>query len=103
MIATVWPFIEINAAGIALVEGTRVKVSEIAADHLAYWWDAQEIHSQHPHLSLPQIHAALGYYFENQATFDQQLAEDVLAVDRLRDEHASLPVQLKLRRLKRGG
>jgi hypothetical protein len=34
-------------------------------DKLAYGWSPEEIHFQHPALSLAQIHAALSYYYEN--------------------------------------
>jgi uncharacterized protein (DUF433 family) len=36
-------------------------------DHLAYGWSPEEMHYQHPPLSLAQIHAALAYYFDHQA------------------------------------
>lgn len=76
MIAAEWPFISIDNEGRALIEGTRIKVLEIAADHVAYQWDAEQIHRQHPHLSLPRIHAALGYYHEHEEECNRQMAED---------------------------
>lgn len=53
-----------DAAGVAWIDRTRVKVIEVALDHVASGWSAEEIHRHHPHLSLAQIHAALGYYYE---------------------------------------
>jgi uncharacterized protein (DUF433 family) len=53
--------------GVAIIEGTQTKVIEVAMDRLAREWNAEEICRQHSYLSLPQVHAALGYYFENRA------------------------------------
>ena len=64
-------FIQIRDDGVAIIEGTRTKVIEIALDRIAHHWDADEIHRQYPYLSLGQIHAALGYYYENQEECDQ--------------------------------
>ena len=72
MVATAWPFIELNDAGIAFVKGTRTKVREIVECHVAYRWDAEQIHRQLAGLSLPQIHAALGYYYEHKTECDAQ-------------------------------
>jgi uncharacterized protein (DUF433 family) len=57
----------------AWLDDTNVKVVEVALDHLAYGWSAEEIHSQHPHLSLTQVYAALAYYYDHQAEFDKQI------------------------------
>jgi len=53
------PHIEISAEGVPHVAGTRTKVVEVVLDRLAHHSDADEIHRQHPHLTLAQIHAAL--------------------------------------------
>jgi len=73
MQTTAWPFIELNDHGIACVLGTSTKVTEIAECHLAYRGDAEQLHRQLPGLSLPQIHAALGYYYEHREECDAQL------------------------------
>jgi len=65
--------IEIDGQGVAWVGGTKVKVIEIVLDKLAYGWSPEEIHFQHPNLSLAQIHAALTYYYENQPHFDAEI------------------------------
>jgi hypothetical protein len=50
-----------------------VKVSEIVLDKVAWGWSPEEIHFQHPHLSMAQIYAALTCYYENQAALDKQI------------------------------
>jgi len=73
VVTTAWPFIGLNNEGVAFVHGTKTKVLEIAECHLAYQWDADQIHRQLSGLTLPQIHAALGYYYENKPECDRQL------------------------------
>jgi uncharacterized protein (DUF433 family) len=90
-----------DAAGVAWIDRTRVKVMEVALDHLANSWSAEEIHRQHPDLSLAQIHAALGYYYDHQAAFDQQIAQDLSEADRLAGSTADSPLRRRLRLLQR--
>jgi uncharacterized protein (DUF433 family) len=64
-----------DAEGRAWIDDTNIKVIEVALDHIAYGWSADEIHHQHPHLSLGQIHAALSFYFDHQPEFDSLIGE----------------------------
>ena len=65
--------IELDGRDIAWIGGTKVKVTEVVLDKIAYGWSPEEIHFQHPHLSLAQIHGALTYYYENQSRLDAQI------------------------------
>ncbi len=93
--------IYLDAAGVAWIDHTRVKVMEVALDHLANGWSADEIHRQHPDLSLAQIHAALGYYYDHQVAFDRQIAQDLAEADRLAGSAADSPLRRRLRLLQR--
>jgi hypothetical protein len=55
-------------------------VAAMRADALS----AQNLQEQFPHLSLAQIHAALSYYYDNQADIDAQMAQEVAEYERLR-------------------
>jgi uncharacterized protein (DUF433 family) len=101
MTTVAYPHIVVNAAGVPILEGTTTKVVEIALDHLAHRWDAEEIRRQHPHLSKGQIHSALAYYFDHQVEMDQQIAAQLDAVDHARAAAGPSPVVAKLRRLGR--
>lgn len=57
----------------AWIAGTTVKVIEIVLDKQTQGWSPEEIHFQHPDLSLAQIHAALTFYYENQTELDAQI------------------------------
>jgi uncharacterized protein (DUF433 family) len=65
--------LEIDGQGVARITGTNVKVIEVVLDKLAHGWSPEEIHFQHPALSLSQIHAALSYYYENQERLDTEI------------------------------
>lgn len=54
-----------DARGVAWIDDTNTKVIEVAQDMIAHGWSPEEIHFQHSHLSLAQIHAALGYYYDH--------------------------------------
>ena len=89
--------IRLDDQGRAWIDDTKVKVTELVLDHLAYGWSADEIHEQHPHLSLAQIHAALTFYYDHQAEIDAQIQRDLESVRRLRTATAESPMQRRLR------
>ncbi len=88
-----------DAAGLAWIDRTRIKVLEVALDHVAYGWSAEEIHRQHTNLSLAQIHAALAYYYDHQAAFDQQMTESLIEANRLAAATIDSPLRRRLRLL----
>src|SRR2546426_5455376 len=93
--------IEIDATGVAWVASANTKAKEIVLDKLAYGWSPEEMHFQHPHLSMAQIHAALAYYYENQDKLDDEIRRDLEEVDRLFAESESSPLRAKLQSLRK--
>src|SRR5438128_11012848 len=91
--------IRLDERGIAWVDDTRSKVIEVAMDHLAHGWSAEEIHRQHPDLSLAQTHAALAFYCDHQAKFDAAIAESLVRADKAAAENADSPGRSRLRAL----
>src|SRR5579862_4287019 len=73
----------------------RVRVAQIVMDYLAYGWSADEIHRQHPHLALAEVHAAMGYYYDNPEEVDAEMAAELEEVDRALDAKTRAPVWLK--------
>jgi uncharacterized protein (DUF433 family) len=71
--------IEVDTHGVAWVVGTKTKVVEIVLDKIAHGWSPEEIHVQHPHLSLAQIQGALTWFYENQAEIDAEIRDRVNA------------------------
>ncbi len=99
MSATTWPFIEINERGRPTIPSKRLKVLMLVREHLAYEWDAEQLHLQYPHLSLPEIHAALGYYYEHRADCDRMIQEDDERVEVLKSQLVNPALQERLRLL----
>lgn len=92
--------IELDSQGIAWVGGTKVKVTEIVLDKIAYGWSPEEIHFQHPDLSLAQIHGALTFYYENQSHLDEQIRQGLGEAGRLADQVSDAAFRRKLIELK---
>jgi uncharacterized protein (DUF433 family) len=93
--------IEQDDRGIAWIAGTKVKVIEVVLDKIAYGSSPEEIHFQHPHLSLAQIHGALTYYYETQDKVDEQIRRGLDDSDKLTPQLSDAEFRRKLRNLKR--
>lgn len=102
MTTTIWPYVEVDERGVAYVQGTTTKVIEVALDEVARGYSPLEILAAYPHLTLPRIHAALGYYHENQHECDRQIESARARTEELLDEVVDHTLQEKLRRLKAG-
>ncbi len=86
--------------GVAWVDDTKVKVLELALDHLAHGWSAETLHEQFPHLSPAQIHAALAFFYDHQAEFEQAIRRQEREVAGWESELGESPLQRRLRQLK---
>ncbi len=58
---------------VPVISGTTMKVVELVVEKMAYGWSPEELHFNHPYLSLGQIHSALAYYWDH----TPELEEDV--------------------------
>jgi len=93
--------IEIDDQGVAWITGANTKVIEVVLDKIAYGWSPEEMHFQHPYLSLAQIHAALSYYYEHQEELDSEIARRHAEVEKMAAEPADSPLRRKLLNLKK--
>jgi uncharacterized protein (DUF433 family) len=93
--------IELDSRGSAWIAGTKVKVIEVVLDKIAYGSSPEEIHFQHPNLSLAQIHGALTYYYENQDKVDEQIRRGLDDSDKLVSRLSDAEFRHKLGNLKR--
>lgn len=84
MVAVLNSLIEIDEKGVPWISGANTKVVEVVLDKMAHGWSPEEMHFQHPHLSMAQIHAALSYYYENQVEVDADIERRDLEVEALR-------------------
>jgi uncharacterized protein (DUF433 family) len=91
------PHIRLDSTGVAWIDDTNVKVIEVVLDRLAYGWSPEEIHFQHPHLSLAQIHAALSYYYDHQGEMDAEIDRQLQEVEASAAKAGESPVCARLR------
>jgi uncharacterized protein (DUF433 family) len=89
--------IRVDDSGLAWIDDTTTKVIEVALDQIAHGWSAEEIHFQHPHLSLGQIHAALAYYYDHKAELDTEIQRSLEGVEQLRAKAGESPIRKRLR------
>src|SRR3954452_24461497 len=99
MSTAVTTHIRIDENGVAWIEDTRIKVIEVAIDKIAHGSSPEEMHRQYPHLSLAQIYAALAHYYDHQAAFDAEIAQQVREVQELREKAGESPVHKRLREM----
>jgi uncharacterized protein (DUF433 family) len=65
--------IRFDERGVAWIDHTGAKVIELMEDKLANGASPEELHSEYPHLSLAQIHAALSYYYDHREELDAEM------------------------------
>jgi uncharacterized protein (DUF433 family) len=98
MIASTYPhIIKEDGQPARLEKHARTRVAMIVMDYLAYGWSPDEIRRQHPHLTLAEVHAAMGYYYDHQPEIDAEISEELEEVDRALRNPKRSPVWLKLK------
>ena len=65
--------IVIDDTGVARIAGSRSRVIDVVLDQQAYGMTPEQMHQEHPHLSMAQIHAALAYYYDHKAEIDAEI------------------------------
>ena len=97
--ATAYPHIAKDGLEPARLENhPRLRVSMLVADYLWRGWSAEEMVRHYPYLTLGEVHAALGYYFDHREEIDAELLEESRDADAWRKAHptASELVRLKI-------
>lgn len=90
------PHVWLDEAGVAWVDQTNTKVIEIVQDMMAHGWSPEEIHFQHPHLGLAQIHAAIAFYYDHQTAMDAQIKASFQRFREAREQSLDSSVRRKL-------
>lgn len=100
---TKYPYVLLDDKGVPFIEGTSMKVTELVVEKFAYAWSPEELHLQHPYLSLGQIHAALAYYWDHSDELDRIISERLKRVEgiesKVREEHSAFLSKLKAKHL----
>jgi uncharacterized protein (DUF433 family) len=58
-----------------VIAGTTMKVIELVVEKIAHGWSAEELHFQHPYLTLGQVYSALAYYADHKAEIEKDIEE----------------------------
>ena len=90
--------ITLDKNGVPIITGTTMKVIELVLAQQAHGWSPAELHFQFPHLSLGQIHSALGYYWDNKEELDADIATRLDKVNQLQANAPTSPLKEKLRK-----
>lgn len=88
--------IEIDDSGAAWITGAHTKVTEGLREKLAHGGSTEEIHREHPHLSLVQIYSAFVYYFEKNEKRDDEIAPRESEAEEIAQRVAGPTLQHKL-------
>ena len=98
---TRYEHILLNEDQVPTISGTTMKVIELVLDHLAYGWSPEELHFQHPNLTMGQIHSALAYYWDHEAEIDRDIERRLQSVDQIQQNTKATPLagRLKAKRL----
>jgi uncharacterized protein (DUF433 family) len=95
--ATAHKYVELDANNVPIITGTTMKVIELVAGQLANGWSPEELHFQHPYLSMSQIHSALAYYRDHQSELDADIERREQYATQLRQTAGQSPLVQKLR------
>jgi uncharacterized protein (DUF433 family) len=94
--ATRYEHIELNQ-GVPTIAGTTMKIAELVVEQMAYGWSPEELHFQHPYLTLGQIHSALAYYWDHREEIDRDIEQRLARVDQVRQSAAASSLVTRLR------
>ena len=96
-VTTTYEHIVLNQAGVPIIEGTTTKIVEIVTEMKAYGWSPEEIHFQHPYLSLGQIYSALAFYWDNADEIDRDLKARLAKVEKIRGQIGTSEIKEKIK------
>ena len=96
-LSTSYEHIVIDENGVPAIEGTSMKVVELVLETAAYGWSPEELHFQHPYLSLGQIHSALAYYWDHAEELDRDIERRAEKVEEIRRKTGPSAVRDKLK------
>lgn len=91
--------IELDDRGRPWIIGANTKVIEVAIEKVAWDWNPEQMHLQHPHLSMAQLHAAMSYYYDHQDEMDAEIERQRREVDALAAAAQDSPGRRRLRNL----
>ena len=80
---TSYEHIVIDENGAPIIAGTTMKIVELVVEKTAYGWSPEELHFQHPYLTLGQIYSALAYHADHPDELDHDIERRLQATTQL--------------------
>ena len=96
VVETQYEHIILNGDNVPVIDGTSMKVIELVLGRMAYGWSPEELHFQHPYLTLGQIYSALAYYWDHQEELDRDIERRLKFVDQLQQVQEPSPLVVRL-------
>jgi uncharacterized protein (DUF433 family) len=94
---TEYEHVVLDEKGVPIIAGTNMKVIEIVLGKTAYGWSPEELHFQHPYLTLGQIYSALAYYWDHQDELDQDIERRLAFVNQVHQTTKQTPLINRLK------
>ena len=95
--ATDYKHVQLDPNQVPIIAGTTLKVVELVMAQRAYGWSPEELHIQHPYLSMSQIHSALAYYWEHKRELDADIEQRERYIQQAERSSPPSPIVTKLR------
>ena len=71
---TRYEHIVLDERGVPRIAGTQLRAIDLVEAMRANGWTPEQLHEQHPELTLGQIYSALAYYWDHQQELDAAIA-----------------------------
>lgn len=97
LVETRYEHVTLNEDRVPHIAGTTMKVVELVVEQQAYGWSPEELHFQHPFLTLGQIHSALAYYWDHREELDRDIRRRLERVTELRHRAHPSPLATRLK------
>lgn len=82
------------------IDGHRIQVEDVAIWHERWGMSPDEIASEYPTITLPDVYSALAYYFENRDRIDADIEAAKRYGEAMKAKAGPSPLQEKLRQRK---
>ena len=96
-VKTCYEHIVIGEDGVPTIASTTMKVVELVAEKVAYGWSPEELHLQHPNLTLGQIHSALAYYWDHEEELNRDIEQGLQHIEQMRKAAGPSPLVKRLK------
>jgi uncharacterized protein (DUF433 family) len=81
-----WQYLEFDSQNRAKIANSRIRLSQLIQEKHAHGWSPEELHFQHPEVSLAVIYSALSYYYSYQTEVDAPIKKEQQTIKNIQAE-----------------